>query len=121
MTCDLKITFPIVTGNHYKTLNFARRRVFVTKKGQMYRRMVLCDLYAKFGANKPEINKPLKVEMTITPPDRRRRDTDNIEKVLFDALTLGGLWIDDKLIVEKHVIVAEPCKPGWIDMRVTTL
>ena len=32
------------------------------------------------------------------PPDMRKRDKDNILKILQDSITLSGLWEDDSLI-----------------------
>lgn len=41
---------------------------------------------------------PLAVEITFYPPDRRKRDLDNLPKSLFDSLTDAGVWKDDSLI-----------------------
>ena len=79
----------------------------------------MCDLMAQYGVNKPNLNTPIDVKMVITPPDRRKRDIDNICKTLWDALTLAGMWTDDRLIHNLHISISEPCKPGWVDMEVT--
>ena len=112
----IKVTYPTVTGNHYKTINFARRRVFVTKAGQMYRLAIKADLMGSGAVKGYDV--PLSVKMKIVPPDRRRRDIDNICKTLFDALTLAGLWTDDKLIKHLTVEVADPMKPGHVELAV---
>lgn len=36
-------------------------------------------------------------------PDRRRRDSDNPIKPLWDALTLAGVWLDDSQVLEFNV------------------
>lgn len=113
---EIRVTFPTVTGNHYKGFQFATRRVFVTKAGKMYRLAIKADLMASQAVRRYDV--PLYVSMTIVPPDRRRRDIDNICKTLFDALTLGGLWEDDKLIKKLDVMVADPGKPGYVDLKV---
>ena len=112
----IKVTFPTVTGNHYKTINFARRKVFVTKAGQMYRLAIKADLMGSGAVKGYDV--PLSVKMKIVPPDRRRRDIDNICKTLFDALTLAGLWTDDKLIKHLTVEVTDPMKPGHVELEV---
>lgn len=112
----INLTFPTVTGNHYKSLNFARKRVFVTKSGQRYRLAIKADLMKADAIKRYDV--PLSVKMKIVPPDRRRRDIDNICKTLFDALTLAGLWTDDKLIKKLTVEVVEPTKPGYIEMEI---
>jgi crossover junction endodeoxyribonuclease RusA len=49
------------------------------------------------------------VEVTIHPPDRRRRDIDNLQKALLDALAHGGAYYDDsqisRLTVERQHVV----------------
>jgi crossover junction endodeoxyribonuclease RusA len=38
------------------------------------------------------------VEILLFPPDARRRDIDNYNKALFDALTHAGIWEDDSQV-----------------------
>jgi Holliday junction resolvase RusA-like endonuclease len=40
---------------------------------------------------------PVKVSMFLSPPDRRRRDGDNLEKAIMDALVKAGVIRDDSL------------------------
>jgi len=42
-------------------------------------------------------DKPVKVKMFLSPPDRRVRDGDNIEKPIYDALKKSGVIPDDSL------------------------
>ena len=42
------------------------------------------------------------VHIVLYPPDQRRRDIDNYNKALFDALTQTGVWEDDSR-VKTHV------------------
>ena len=63
----------------------------------------------------------LHVEIDVYPPDRRRRDLDNLCKTIFDGCTKAGVWQDDtqihKLIVEKMDAVEH----GRVSVRVTTI
>jgi crossover junction endodeoxyribonuclease RusA len=34
------------------------------------------------------------------PPDRRKRDIDNLVKPTLDALTKAGVWLDDEQVEE---------------------
>jgi crossover junction endodeoxyribonuclease RusA len=45
----------------------------------------------------------LSVTVDIYPPDRRKRDLDNVLKALFDGITHAGVWEDDSQIDELHV------------------
>lgn len=51
----------------------------------------------------------LAVSLTLTPPDRRRRDVDNCLKAVLDALTQAGVWRDDAQIDRLSIERATPC------------
>ncbi len=112
---EINIPFPYATGNHYKSFNFKTKRVYVTKQAQAYRMAVKCEVLKK----SERFDGYVDVDMVIFPPDKRKRDIDNICKVVWDALTLAGLWKDDRMIRNLHVSVKEPAKPGFIRMEVT--
>lgn len=40
----------------------------------------------------------LRVDVLVYPPDRRKRDLDNLGKALLDALTKARVWADDSQI-----------------------
>jgi crossover junction endodeoxyribonuclease RusA len=52
---------------------------------------------------------PLEVSIDVFPPDRRRRDVDNVQKALLDALAHGGAYHDDsqinRLSIERQSVV----------------
>ena len=54
------------------------------------------------------------VAITCYPPDRRRRDLDNILKSALDSLVHARAIVDDSLIDELHVIRADSKPPGHI-------
>jgi crossover junction endodeoxyribonuclease RusA len=61
----------------------------------------------------------LMVEIIIYPPDKRKRDMDNIKKALFDALQHAGLYYDDYQICDDHTIrMNKVVKGGLIDFRI---
>ena len=115
----INIPFPPATGNHYRSFTFKTRRDFVTKKAQAYRLAVKSCLVASRFAQSDMFVDHVNVVMNIYPPDRRKRDIDNVAKVVWDALTLAGLWKDDKLIKNLHVSVHEPFEGGYINLEVT--
>jgi crossover junction endodeoxyribonuclease RusA len=51
------------------------------------------------------------VKILVNPPDRRRRDIDNLTKVPLDALTHAAVWEDDSQIDELY-IRRNPVTPG---------
>ena len=62
---------------------------------------------------------PVSVDVLLTPPDKRTRDIDNYNKGLFDALTEAGVWQGDHLIKELRIRMAEPAKPGSVQVTIT--
>lgn len=60
----------------------------------------------------------LSVEIDAHPPDRRRRDLDNLQKPLLDALEYAGVYEDDSQIdrlVSRRCAVASP---GYVFVRI---
>lgn len=59
--------------------------------------------------------------MAMYPPDRRRRDMDNVKKALWDALTKAGVWADDSDVVEVHEfkdLERDPDGEGWVEIEI---
>ncbi|WP_159137369.1 RusA family crossover junction endodeoxyribonuclease, partial [Citrobacter braakii] len=53
------------------------------------------------------------------PPDARRRDIDNYNKALFDALTHAGIWEDDSQI-KRMLVEWGPIVPkGKVEITIT--
>ena len=46
---------------------------------------------------------PLCVTLTVHPPDRRRRDIQNLDKIVCDALQKAGMYQDDSQISALHI------------------
>lgn len=64
---------------------------------------------------------PAAVEITLFPPDARRRDIDNYNKALFDALTHAGVWEDDSQ-VKRMLVEWGPVVPkGKVEITITPL
>lgn len=62
---------------------------------------------------------PAVVEIVLFPPDQRRRDLDNYNKALFDALTHAGVWEDDSQ-VKKMLVEWGPVVPkGKVEITIT--
>jgi Holliday junction resolvase RusA-like endonuclease len=60
---------------------------------------------------------PLKVEIRLYWPDRRKHDVDNI-KALLDALN-GILWLDDGQIMDLHTTKAFDKEDPRVEMQIS--
>ena len=61
---------------------------------------------------------PLEVDVIVFPPDRRRRDIDNVQKALLDALQHGGAYDDDSQIVRLSIEKGDPVEGGKTIVRI---
>jgi crossover junction endodeoxyribonuclease RusA len=61
------------------------------------------------------------IAILAAPPDKRKRDLDNVLKALLDSLTHCGVWTDDSQVAELVIRRVEPCKPGHVMIMVDSL
>ena len=87
-------------------------RTMISKKGRLYKqaaaRAVLAAKANKFLACR------LRVRLVAYPPDRRRRDIDNLCKSVLDSMQAAGVYLDDSQIDELTIIRASVEKGGVI-------
>lgn len=89
----LELPYP-PSANHY--WRHFRGRTLISRGGRAFRDAVCAALVA-VGAR--PLSGPLAVAVEVYPPDRRRRDIDNVQKALLDALEHGGAFHDDSQVV----------------------
>lgn len=89
------------TANTYWRRNGGR--YFISKRGQDYREFVAKELYCYQGLFVAEDRLRLKIK--AYPPDRRKRDLDNLFKSVLDSIQSAGIYMDDcqidKLSIER--------------------
>lgn len=79
--------------NHMYGNRVAGKRVirYVTAKGKQYK----ADIKSAIGSLPGSFKGPLSITLDFYPPDRRKRDVDNYQKCLQDALGDTDLIEDD--------------------------
>ncbi len=81
-------------------------RYFIAPKGIAYRQQVA--ILGRDWRNKFDKDKRLCVTVEAYPPDKRRRDVDNIFKSLLDSLMWAKVYVDDsqidRLLVERKIV-----------------
>lgn len=104
---DLKIS-KIPPSVNVIWINKARGR-YKSKKGKEFETLATYEIKKQY---KGEIKtNALKVKIIITFKDKRRRDVDNYNKGILDAMT-GLIYEDDSQIVELHTIKRQGNKEG---------
>jgi crossover junction endodeoxyribonuclease RusA len=78
--------------NHY--WRRAGRFIHISREGREYRRQLVEQLTREHVDK--QLGRPA-VRLTLSPPDRRRRDLDNVQKPLLDALQHAGAYDNQKL------------------------
>ena len=76
-------------------------RYFISKKGQQFRSDVIYLCYKYKGMFCKD--ERLKIQIQAFPPDKRRRDIDNILKGLMDSFEHAQIFLDDSQIDEIHI------------------
>lgn len=72
-------------------------RTLISQEGRTFRKNVYA-LLGGGGPRKPPSGGRIALAMDAFPPDRRRRDLDNIQKPVLDALEHAGIYADDSQI-----------------------
>lgn len=94
-----------------------RATLAIGARGKAFRTDVLAACLEQLGAGWRTHVDPtarLRVRIMAAPPDRRRRDLDNVLKATLDALEHADVFRDDEQIDDLHIIRAAPAKPGRI-------
>lgn len=102
---EIELPFPPSVNHYYRRVG---PRTLISREGRRFRERV-CATLATLGVGR--LRGPLHMEVEVYPPDRRRRDIDNVQKALLDALQHGGLYADDSQI-KKLNIEMRGCVPG---------
>lgn len=63
----------------------------------------------------------LAVHVALYPPDRRKRDIDNVLKSLLDACEHAGCYENDSQIDELHIIRRDVIKDGACTIVILTI
>lgn len=110
----LTLPYPPSANRYYRNVG---RRTLISREGRAYREKVCAVLPAK---TRP-LPGALAVYVEVFPPDRRRRDLDNTQKALLDALQHGGIYRDDSQIDLLHIERKDVVKGGKVVVEIETL
>ena len=90
----LDLPYPPSVNHYWRRVG---NRTLISKNGRAYRREVDARVTI-FGFKDDPLIGRINASFTAHPPDRRRRDLDNLLKAMLDALEHAGVYHDDSQI-----------------------
>ena len=110
---EFDLPWPPSVNNYYRHVG---PRVLISRAGRKYRTMVV----SRLGGLK-RLSGAVSLSLECYPPDRRRRDLDNLLKCLQDSITAAGVLDDDSQIRRLQMEMLEPIEGGLVHVRLETL
>lgn len=99
------LPYPPSNNTYYRHVG---GRTLLSKKARAYREKALALLKERAL---PEFTEGIELYIEFYPPDRRRRDLDNLLKAVQDTLQKAGLFRDDAQIIHLDIVKKEPRRP----------
>ena len=108
----IKIDLPYPPSGNHMWKHTRAGKHYLTDKARGYYDHV--SLIVQYEHARLEYAGRMDVTCEIYPPDNRRRDLDNVWKVVSDSLTKASVWIDDTQIDRLCLVRKEVVKGGVI-------
>ena len=112
----LELTLPWPPSINHYWRNY-RGRTVISQDGRQYRLDVSYRILEQ-GIPRDNLNCRLQVTIDAYPPDKRRRDLDNIQKALLDAIVAADVIEDDSLIDALSITRHDACEDGKVIVRI---
>jgi Holliday junction resolvase RusA-like endonuclease len=112
---EFELPYPLSINHYWRRVG---PRTLISREGRRFRDRVIAILAA---LHVQPLAGRLDVEVDVFPPDRRRRDIDNVQKALLDALEHGGAYADDSQIVKLSIEKRDPVAGGKTLVRIRKL
>lgn len=121
MLIHLTLPWPPSANHYWRNIVIGRSaRTVISKPGREYKDDV-AEIVRAEAADK-KLSCRLSVVIEAFPPDRRRRDLDNLNKSLLDAMEGAGVYENDSLIDDLRLIRREVVgKPGRVEVSISEL
>jgi crossover junction endodeoxyribonuclease RusA len=94
-------------------------RTLLSEAGRAYRKAV--DAVVAQARARKALAVPLEIRIAAFPPDRRKRDLDNLLKSVLDCLEASGVIENDNLIESLSIYRAERVAGGQLEVQITAL
>lgn len=104
------------TVNHYYTV--ARNRKILSEEGRAYKHYACECMMAQYVPKASGTDKSYGLHILARPPDKRRRDLDNLLKPILDSLVDYGAIPDDWMVDDIRIQRMNPCPDGQIELQI---
>lgn len=111
---ELGLPYPPSLNHYWKMW---RNRMVTSREGRKYRATVCGLLASQPGHRRRPLTGRIALRMDAFPPDRRRRDLDNLLKCTQDSLAHAGVYQDDSQIDVLLVVRGDPVPDGRVTVR----
>lgn len=115
MILKFSLPFPPSVNHYWRHVSKGPRAgaVLISEEGRAYRTRCAQKVLEQ-RVQRHALTGKLAVDIQVYPPDRRRRDLDNLLKASLDAMKHCGLIADDKDIDDLHVKRGPPEADGLL-------
>jgi len=110
----ITLPYPPSVNHYYRRVG---PRTLISREGRTFRANV-CALLGGSGPRKPPMDGRIALAMDAFPPDRRRRDIDNLQKAAIDSIEHAGIYHDDSQIDLLSIRRRHVIKGGRLDVRI---
>lgn len=119
----LTLPFPPSVNRYWRAPNSGplKGRHLISADGRKYQSAACAAIIEQLRRLPKPSTEPAAVEILLFPPDARRRDIDNYNKALFDALTHAGVWEDDSQVKRMLVEWGPIVKGGRVEISISPL
>lgn len=117
----LVLPFPPSVNTYWRAPNKGplAGRHLVSADGRKYQSAACAAIIEQLRRLPKPFTEPVAVDITLYPPNSARRDLDNFNKALFDALTHAGVWKDDSQ-VKRMLVEWGPVVPkGRVEITIS--
>lgn len=119
----LILPFPPSVNTYWRAPNSGslKGRHLISAKGRAFQSAACAAIIEQLRRLPKPSAHPADVAIVLYPPDHRRRDIDNYNKALFDALTHAGVWEDDSQVKRMLVEWGPVIPKGKVEITILAL
>jgi crossover junction endodeoxyribonuclease RusA len=112
----IELPWPPSVNSYWRNIG---SRAIISKPGRQYRQAV--QVAVLIAGGRRNMLGSLSVRILAYPPDKRRRDLDNVLKAPLDALAKCGVYEDDSQISKLSIERMGPTKPGCLLVEIVEI